>query len=438
MQSAPYTVSSLNREIRNLVESSFRSIWVVGEISNLARPSSGHMYFSLKEENSVIRCAWFRNRQLRSPAQPEDGMQVTIRAQVSFYEARGELQLIVEYMEEAGEGLLRRQFEELKKKLDSEGLFSPDRKRPLPEFPGRIGLVTSLTGAAVRDVLTTINRRFPATSVLLFPVQVQGEKAEQEICQAIEHFSSRNDTDVVIVARGGGSLEDLQAFNLESVARAISACPIPVIAGIGHETDFTIADFVADRRAATPTAAAELAAPDMRSLLRRIAATGEKIYNLVNRELRDLGQTVDILQSRLTHPREKLVQFESARQNFQDRILYCAQSQLWESRAGLDAMLTRFGAASPATQMGISRQRLSTMDRLLLTGVKNACNQRQIHLQSLRGKIDILGPQNTLNRGYALVRNADGDVVVNAAMVKAGDKVQVKVSRGDFDATVNS
>src|SRR5262245_24425697 len=251
-----YTVSRLNREARGLLEAGLPSLWITGELSNLSRPASGHWYFTLKDEDAQVRCAMFRSRNLAVRVAPRDGLQVLLRARVGLYEARGEFQLVVDHLEEAGEGELRRRFEALKLKLAAEGLFDAGRKRPLPRFPRRIGVVTSPTGAALRDVLQVLGRRFPAVPVLLYPVPVQGAGAAREISAMLQVADRRRDVDVLLLVRGGGSLEDLWAFNDESLARAIAGMGLPVICGIGHEVDFTIADFVADLRAPTPSAAA--------------------------------------------------------------------------------------------------------------------------------------------------------------------------------------
>lgn len=268
---AVYTVSRLNQEVRLLLENVYPLIWVEGEISNLSRPSSGHYYFSLKDQEAQVRCAMFRNTAIRLRFQPKDGMQVLVRARVGLYPARGEFQLIIEHMEDAGDGRLRRAFEELKHKLQREGLFDAARKRPLPVPPRRLGIVTSPTGAAIHDVLTVLRRRFPLLPVLIYPVQVQGEGAAEQIAAAIRLANERKEVDLLLVTRGGGSLEDLWAFNEEVVARAIYASEIPVVSAVGHEVDVTIADLVADQRAPTPSAAAEMISPDAGAWLMQLS-----------------------------------------------------------------------------------------------------------------------------------------------------------------------
>ncbi|MFZ1641930.1 MAG: exodeoxyribonuclease VII large subunit, partial [Candidatus Contendobacter sp.] len=278
-----YTVSRLNQDVRALLEGEFPTLWVEGEVSNLSRPSSGHLYFSLKDAKAQIRCALFQNRAFLFRDCPRNGQQVLVRGRVSLYEPRGDFQIIVEYVEEAGAGALRRAYDELRLRLEREGLFAPERKQPLPRFPRRIGVITSPSGAAIRDVLITLRRRCPGLLVLVYPVPVQGDGAAERIAQTIRLASQRRDCDVLLLARGGGSLEDLQAFNEETVARAIFDCAIPLVTGIGHETDVTIADFAADRRAATPTAAAELASPDRLEWLHRVRLLAERLDSALQR-----------------------------------------------------------------------------------------------------------------------------------------------------------
>ncbi len=299
-----FSISRLNREARALLERGLGSVWLEGEISNLSRPGSGHWYFSLKDAAAQVRCAMFRQRNLLVRFPVKDGAQVLARGRVSLYEARGEFQVVIEHLEEAGEGALRRRFEELKQKLQAEGLFDSQHKQPLPALPRRIGVITSPTGAAVRDILHVLRRRFPAIPVLVYPVAVQGEAAPREIVQALGLASARRDCDVLIVARGGGSLEDLWAFNDEAVARAIFACPIPVVSGVGHEVDFTIADFVADERAPTPSAAAERVVPDRAEWLRSLAATYRRMGLAMRRRLGDQRQALLLREQRLArvHP----------------------------------------------------------------------------------------------------------------------------------------
>src|ERR1700683_1480816 len=293
-----YSVSRLNREVRVLLERGFGTLWVEAEISNFSRPSSGHWYFSLKDANAQVRCAMFRQRNMLCALSARDGQKVLVRARIGLYEPRGEFQLVVEHMEDAGLGALKRQFEELSARLKAEGLFAAERKRPLPALPRRIGVITSPSGAAVRDILHVLARRFPAVAVMIYPVAVQGAQAPAEIFAALALACRRADCDVLILARGGGSLEDLWAFNDERLARAIVASPIPVISGIGHEIDFTIADFAADVRAPTPSAAAELVVPDAQEWLTAFVRLGSRLERCMRRRLEEHGERLRWLAGR--------------------------------------------------------------------------------------------------------------------------------------------
>ncbi|MDX1433546.1 MAG: exodeoxyribonuclease VII large subunit, partial [Gammaproteobacteria bacterium] len=301
-----YTVSELNMQARALLEERFPRIWVQGEISNLARPRSGHIYFSLKDDRCQLRCAMFRMHNQRIDFTPEDGMQVLAQGRVSIYPERGDFQLIVQFLEEAGAGALRRAFEALKQRLAAEGLFDEALKRPIPALPRQIGVVTSPTGAALHDIVSILARRFPAIPVLVYPVPVQGADAAPEIARMLDVASARAECDVLILARGGGSLEDLWAFNDEGVARAIRRSQVPVVTGVGHEVDVTIADFAADARAATPSAAAELVSPDVREWRQLLAAGMQRLERCARRHLIDTRRALEALERRLVHPRRRL------------------------------------------------------------------------------------------------------------------------------------
>ena len=303
-----YSVGRLNAEARGLLEGAFPLIWVQGELSNVSRPSSGHLYFTLKDANAQVRCAMFRGNNRFLKFRPADGAQVVVRASLSLYEARGDYQLIVQSMEEAGDGALQRAFEALKQKLAAEGLFEAAHKRALPALPKRIGVITSPTGAAIRDILSVLKRRFPAIPVLIYPVAVQGQAAGAEIAAMIRRADARRECDVLIIARGGGSLEDLWAFNEEIVARAIFDCSIPTVSGVGHEVDFTIADFVADQRAPTPSVAAEMVSPDQHDWLNQLRALDSELYKRLTRQMQRLGERLTWIGKRLQqqHPGQKL------------------------------------------------------------------------------------------------------------------------------------
>lgn len=390
------SVSELNREVRQLIEQSLGLVWVEGEISNLARPSSGHLYFSLKDEKAQVRCAMFRQANRRLGFPPVDGLQVLVRARVGLYEPRGDYQLIVEHMEEAGVGALRRRFEALKAKLAAEGLFDAERKKDLPAIPARIGVITSPTGAALRDVLISLRRRFPATKVLIYPTSVQGDKAAGEIVASLERASSRAECDLLILTRGGGSLEDLWPFNEEAVARAVAAVSIPIIVGVGHETDFTIAEFVADLRAPTPSQAAELAVPEQRDFFERLLGIAEGLARFLRRRARDEQQRLDALEHRLSR-------------------------------------------AHPGVTLRAMRQRVDELEGRIRRALKQALTETTSRIRLVERALVTLSPQATLERGYAIVtRPSDGKLLMRSDAVAKGDTIDVRLAQGGLKATVDS
>jgi exodeoxyribonuclease VII large subunit len=433
-----YSVSRLNREARTLLERGLGSVWLEGEISNLSRPGSGHWYFTLKDEAAQVRCAMFRQRNLLVRFPVRDGTQVLARGRVSLYEARGEFQVVVEHLEEAGEGALRRRFEALKQKLLAEGLFDARHKQPLPALPRRIGVVTSPTGAAIRDVLHILRRRFPAVPVLVYPVAVQGESAPREIEQALRLAAARRDCDVLILARGGGSLEDLWAFNDEAVARAIFACPIPVVSGVGHEVDFTIADFVADERAPTPSAAAERVVPDRAEWLRSLAGHHRRLALAAGRQLADCGQALQAQAGRLSraHPGVVLRQHAQRLDELEGRLRRASLARLERTGsrlAGAHALLLR---TSPATRIEALRLRFTTATRGLARGVSARIRDRRRGLELAARGLHAVSPLATLERGYAIVTDARGVALLDARSLERGSLVRTRLARGRFTAQV--
>jgi exodeoxyribonuclease VII large subunit len=344
------TVTQLNRETSRLLGEHFLSIFVEGEVSNLSMPSSGHLYFSLKDANAQVRCAMFRTQQRRQAFKPENGKQVVVKAQVSLYEPRGDFQLIVEHIEEAGDGALRRAFEALVLKLSEEGLFDTSTKKSLPALPKTIGVITSPTGAAIRDILTVLRRRFSAVPVIIYPVAVQGDNAKYEIARAIALANEQKQCDVIILGRGGGSLEDLWAFNEEIVARAIYASTIPVISAVGHETDVTIADFVADLRAATPSAAAEHATPDQQEWLSRFIHLEVRLQQQLRRRLSQKQQTLDWLSKRLQqqHPGQKLARNAQRMDELESRLNQAMQTRLLHNKSLVETTTAKLWQHNPA------------------------------------------------------------------------------------------
>ena len=434
-----YSVGRLNAEARALLEGAFPLIWVEGELSNVSRPASGHLYFTLKDSGAQVRCAMFRGNNRFLMFRPADGLQVLVRANLSLYEARGDYQLIVQSMEEAGDGALQRAFEALKRKLAAEGLFDPARKRDLPALPRCIGVVTSPTGAALRDILSVLRRRFPAIPVLLYPVPVQGTGAGAEIAAAIRSADRRRDCDVLIVARGGGSLEDLWAFNEEPVARAIYDCGIPVVSGVGHEVDFTITDFVADRRAPTPSVAAEMVSPDQVEWLGQLRALDRELYKHLQRRLQRLDERLGWLDKRLQqrHPGQHLRQRAQRLDELDQRLrraLRARMSQPRERLATLEAQLQRH---HPGPRLQRLRDLEITLTRRLRSAIQTQLQQSRQRLTTLGRTLDTVSPLATLERGYAIVTTGDGRVLQDARTVRPGDRIHARLAHGHLHATVD-
>jgi exodeoxyribonuclease VII large subunit len=433
------SVSDLNRQARMLLEQGLARLWVEGEVSNLSRPASGHLYFTLKDDSAQLRCAWFRQRQRAPTIHLKNGDQMLAYGQVSIYEARGDYQMIVEQMEEVGEGALRRKFEALKSKLAAEGLFAAERKRDLPALPQCIGIVTSASGAAVRDILTVLRRRFPAIPVIIYPTAVQGEFASAQIVSAIATATARNECDVLIVSRGGGSLEDLWQFNEETVARAIAACSVPVVSAIGHEVDFTIADFVADVRAPTPSGAAELVVPDQAEWLRRVSKCAERVTNLCRRYLEDQLQALDWLSRRLTQssPAATVARQRDWLKNLHLVMAGVMRHDLSNRSRKLQHLCASLLRHSPA---GKVQQRLSRLDALqqrLRSAAINAVGLRRHRLQLAVRALESVSPLATLDRGYAIVSDAaSGRVLSDASKVTKGMTIEARLSSGGLEATV--
>ncbi|MBK8163060.1 MAG: exodeoxyribonuclease VII large subunit [Gammaproteobacteria bacterium] len=428
-----YSVSRLNREARELLETGLPLLWVEGELSNLARPSSGHLYFSLKDPSAQVRCAMFRNRNQLVRFRPADGMQVLARARVSLYEARGDYQLIVESLEEAGDGALRRAFEQLKQRLLAEGLFDAARKKSVPELPRRIGVITSPTGAAIHDVLTVLRRRFPAIPVLVYPVPVQGKAAAPEIARMIRLTSARAECDVLILCRGGGSLEDLWAFNEEIVARAIADCEIPIVTGIGHEVDVTIADFAADLRAPTPSGAAEHVSPDGADWLRRLDRLDERLTGLARGDLARRGERLHWLVRRLQqqHPGQRLRQQAQRLDELEQRLLRGIRAGLQRRRLQMEHGLARFMRHVPLHRIERAQERSAQLAQRLRQHMQRRLERNRDRIDGLGRALDAVSPLATLGRGYAIVRRLpDGGVVREATAVKVGDTVEARLARG--------
>ncbi|MEK6748303.1 MAG: exodeoxyribonuclease VII large subunit [Pseudomonadota bacterium] len=424
-------VSELNREVRVLLERGFPLVWIQGEISNFTRPASGHIYFSLKDELAQVRCAMFKPKSQYLAFKPENGMAVLARARISLYEPRGEFQIIVEHLALAGAGALRRQFEELKTRLAALGLFDTARKRPLPSLPRCVGVVTSPTGAAIHDILTVLRRRFPAIPVWLYPTAVQGVGAAAEIAQAIRLASQRRDCDVLIVGRGGGSLEDLWSFNDAAVAHAIAECSIPVVSAVGHEVDVTIADFVADVRAPTPSAAAELVVPDSGIWLSALARSQTRLDTAIQRTLAAKKQRLEWISQRIQHPRRRL---QGLAQRTDETALRLQRAMVHFLRSKQQVQQQTYVRLQRQAPSMIIQKYIHHSVQLLqrLEGAQQRrmgdARQRWIAAASA---LDAVSPLATLARGYAIVRNTqDGKLVRNAVGIQVGDRIEIQLQQG--------
>ncbi len=427
-------MSDLNRNARRLLEQSFPLLWVSGEISNFRAYDSGHWYFSLKDELAQVRCVMFRHRNQLLDWAPADGMQVEARALVTLYEARGDFQLNVELMRRGGVGALYEAYERLKARLEKEGLFDPGRKHPLPAFPRAVGIVTSPQAAALRDVLTTLARRMPSVPVVLYPAPVQGEGAAERIAEALGAAGERSEVDLVIVCRGGGSIEDLWAYNEEAVARAIAACPIPVITGVGHETDFTIADFVADRRAPTPTSAAEMATPDRAELARRLEGLAARLGQGMERGLEGRMQRLDLLSRRLVHPGERLAARAQHLAHLASRLRGSWQRRAGDSEWRLKAAARHFLALRPDLQR--RGQLAGALGERLAAAARRRVGQAAESVARLGANLVHLNPQSVLERGYSIARGPDGAVVRDSGALVVGDSLSLTFARGRANARI--
>ena len=433
-----FSVSELNNAVKTLLEQEFAWIWVEGEISNLAMPASGHIYFTLKDAGAQVRCAMVRGRNRELKFRPENGSQVMVRCKVSLYEVRGDYQLIVDRMEEAGAGALQRKFEELKHKLAAEGLFSDDNKQAIPEMPPCIGVITSRTGAAVRDVLSVIARRFPAVPVRLFPVPVQGAESAPAVCRAFELAEQYGACDVLLLVRGGGSLEDLWPFNEESVARAIYNCPIPVVSGVGHEVDITIADFVADLRAATPTAAAESVTPDQQAWMQTLDWYQSRLQQLTVDRIALTNERLSWLSKRLTH-QHPLTILQRLGQRIADMDTRMRITMEYRVRAAGDRIQhvhMRLLSHSPAATVREYRSRIERLQQQAeyrITSLLQLCRSR---LGNAASTLNAFSPLQTLSRGYSITSGSDGQAITNADSVSVDDLISTRLHVGQLVSRV--
>ncbi|HYD94065.1 MAG TPA: exodeoxyribonuclease VII large subunit [Noviherbaspirillum sp.] len=430
------TVSALNQAVSRMLERSFPLAWVSGEISNFTRAASGHWYFTLKDDAAQVRAVMFRGRAQYAGFTPREGDKVEVRALVTLYAPRGDYQLNVEAIRRAGVGNLYEAFLALKEKLNAEGLFDPARKRPLALFARTVGIVTSPQAAALRDILSTLRRRAPHVRVILYPTPVQGEGAAQKIAQAIQTASARAECDVLLVCRGGGSIEDLWSFNEEVVARAIAACSTPVISGVGHETDFTIADFAADLRAPTPTAAAEMAAAPRADWLATLGAHADDLTRAFRRLVAEKAQTLDWMSRRLVSPSAYIVHERLKLRALQTRLAHATRVPLNEARHALSHLQTRLAAQLPET--GPARARLKDDARRLASRMETQLARRRQALAALEAQLELLNPQRTLERGYAMVLDGKGRIVRAPQDLRPRETVTVRLAEGSAEVGIAS
>lgn len=433
-----YTISRLNREVRTVLEDVFPTIWVQGEISNLAKPASGHLYFTLKDASAQVRCAMFKNRQSGMRFEPENGLQVLARAKIGLYEGRGEYQLIIESLEPAGAGALQLAFEALKQKLATEGLFDEKHKQAIPSFPNTIGIITSATGAAVRDILSILERRYPSVNIIIYPVPVQGEGAAQKIAKMINTADERKESDVLILSRGGGSLEDLWAFNEEPVARAVFNCNTPLVCGVGHEIDFSIADFVADQRAPTPSAAAELVSPDMNKVYLQLQRYSEQLIRLQQQRLKQLQQNLIHLSKQLSSPKQQLQQQAQRIDEYSLRLKHQIEKQFSVNKISLAKLSGKINEQNPVDKIERHKQLLINLQSQLKRSITSIIDRSQQQVSTINQILETVGPAATLERGYAIVTdNKSGNIVRNTDDLNTGDQIRVRLSKAEIDSTID-
>ncbi len=428
------TVTQLNRLARKAIEGQLPLCWVAGEVSNFTRAPSGHWYFTLKDAQASVRCAMFKNRNQFLDWLPREGDHIEVRAVASIYEARGEFQLSIETLRRAGLGALFEAFNRLKAKLDKEGLFDPARKKALPRLPQTIGIVTSAKAAALRDVLATLRRRWPVARIVLYPTLVQGSGAAEQIAAAIDKASERAECEILLIVRGGGSIEDLWAFNEEIVARAIAACPIATVSGVGHETDFTIADFVADLRAPTPTGAAQLATPDRAELAQQLDHIQRRLQFGQRRRLDNLAQRVDGLARRLSHPAAQLDQQRRHLDHLGRRLHHALAGRLQQGHRHNERLAARLHGLRP--DLGGLRQRLAYLQQRQQRTQANRLATLAARLDALGSHLHHLNPQAVLERGYSIVRDQKGRIVRDSKALQVGSEIEVTLAQGGVGAQV--
>jgi len=436
--SAIFTVSRLNQTVRLLLEKEMGQVWIRGEISNFSQPSSGHWYFTLKDNTAQVRCAMFRNSNNRVTFRPQNGQQVVVRANMTLYEPRGDYQIIVESMQPDGAGLLQQQYEQLKQRLLEEGLFSPSYKQPLPSPARQLGLITSKTGAALHDVLQVLQRRDPSLPVIIYPTAVQGVDAPLQIVRAIEMANLRHECDVLIVGRGGGSLEDLWSFNDERVARAIFASKIPIVSAVGHETDITIADFVADLRAPTPSAAAEMISRNQTELLRQLQAQQQRMEMAMDYYLAQCSQQITRLQHRLgqQHPQLRLARQQNLLERLRQRLLTATENHIRRGTQQQQRLASRLNQQQPQQRIHRAQSQLLQLEHRLTQLVSAQLSESKQRFGSAIAQLEGVSPLATLARGYSVTTADDGKVLKKTRQVKSGDKLTTRLDDGWVESQV--
>ena len=433
----PLSVSQLNSQARRLLEMNFNNVRVEGELSGLARPSSGHWYFTLKDRQAQIRCAMFRNKNQALKFVPSEGMQLLVRGRVSLYEGRGDYQLIVEHMNDAGAGALQKAFEALKLKLANEGLFDTSRKKTLPAHPRHIGVVTSPSGAAIRDILAVLKRRFPGITVTVIPSAVQGKEAAPQLVQAIETACRANCFDVLVIGRGGGSLEDLWPFNEEMVARAIASCPIPTVSAVGHEIDFTIADFVADYRAPTPSAAAEVLSPDRQAWLDRLQLLSRKLFAMTRHQLQIKQQLLSGVSKRLRHPDDRLRESSQRLDDLEIRLKHAINRKLERTENRMEQQTQKLFHLSPLRYIESLRAHQEHLSEQLINHLQRLLERQKMQTGNLSARLHGVSPLATLARGFAIIEK-DNQVINDSSLLSEGDEISARLAKGRAICKVKS
>lgn len=436
-----YTASELSSEVRELLEDSFGLVWIEAELSNLIKPASGHWYFSLKDKKAQLRCAFFKNRNRLVNFKPENGQQILVRGRVSLYEARGDFQLIVDHIEPVGEGDLQQAYEQLRSKLEEQGLFESAHKKALPSYPTAIGIITSPSGAAIKDIQNVLKRRFPAIPIIIYPSQVQGDSAAKQIIGMLEVAIRRKECDILIIARGGGSLEDLWPFNDERLALAIHSCPIPIVTGIGHETDFTIADFVADLRAPTPSAAAELVTPDQAALNNNFADYVQTLFEQINRSLKDHAQQIDWHEQRLEHlhPEKQISMQREKLDSLMQRIKIHIRTKFDNKQTLAGQLNRRLNAQSPHANIIRNQQKIADIDLRLFNRAKENYKHHENRLLANSHALDAVSPLATLARGYTITSPVNTEQLLRKASdVSEDDIIETRLKSGRIISKVES